>query len=144
MSKRNARAISVTDIAGPGVCEQQTVLDRRFGKVRSTALKARAASGTSVHAAFDGQVRSASDPRCFIASTVFGRRALETHILRTFRDRHLMPYRMGRLLCRCYYRLSPTLIPWLARSSYVRAGVRLLLRLIVSLVAPFSRTATDD
>jgi hypothetical protein len=144
MSKRNTNSISVTDIAGLGVCEQQTVLDRRFGKVRSAELKARARDGIRVHASFHEQVRSANDPRCFIASTVFGRRALETHILRTFRDRHLMPYRMGRLFCRCYYRVSPMLIPWLARSAHARAGVRLLLRLIVHLVAPFSRTTTDD
>lgn len=144
MSKRNPNTISVTDIASLGICEQQTILDHKHGKARSKKLQHLAKGGIREHAAYDKQVSSISDPRCFIVSAVFGACAPETHLLRAFRDKHLMPYWWGRHFCCCYYRLSPKLTPLLMSNPHLLAAIRFLLRIITNVIKPKRRSQFND
>lgn len=134
MRNKNPKSVSVTDIAGLGICEQQAVLDAQFGKARSAALNARAKSGIAAHAKFDRQVRTVSDRRCFIASAVFGSDALETTTLRQFRDKILLPRKLGKALCRLYYAISPSLVPIINRSPRLAQMLRTALTLTINLI----------
>jgi len=77
---------------------------------------------------------SAPDRRCFVASAAFGSDAPETSALRSFRDRRLMPSRLGRVLVQSYYRLSPPLARVVAASPVLASVSRRVLGLIVRLV----------
>lgn len=69
---------------------------------------------------------------CFIATAAFGSPlADEVRVLRTFRDRYLLPTPPGRLAAESYYRLSPPLARWLGAHDHWRAGARAVLRPIV-------------
>ncbi|HOU52492.1 MAG TPA: hypothetical protein PLQ97_00985 [Myxococcota bacterium] len=65
----------------------------------------------------------AKDRRCFVATAALSEDAPELEVLRAWRDRRLLPRWWGRLLVRCYYRCSPPLARWLARSPGPRAFV---------------------
>jgi hypothetical protein len=92
--------------------------------------------GRRAHAAFEAAAaahhnaghrhrsRGDRDPRCFIASTVYGTHAHQTDELRAFRDRILAPSWTGRCLVRAYYAVSPTVAAWLVRSPRVLPAVR--------------------
>lgn len=56
---------------------------------------------------------------CFIATAAFhdDPEAVELHIFRQFRDRHLRPYAIGRQAIWCYYALSPRLAAWIISSQ---------------------------
>ncbi len=72
------------------------------------------------------------DARCFIATQVYGGDAQETHFLREWRDRVLMPSLWGRWMVRVYYVLSPVVVRVLVKSDWltkwVRRGLSVLLR----------------
>jgi uncharacterized repeat protein (TIGR02543 family) len=71
---------------------------------------------------------------CFIATAAYGSRLhpyVET--LQEFRDKYLMPSRIGRMLVDFYYEYSPYIAELIARHKVLRAVVRLsLLPLIAS------------
>jgi len=144
VSGNGQKCISVTEVAGLGICEQQVILDRRFGKARSARLQAKAKRGIKAHTQFDRQVRGISDPRCFIASALYGPNAPETQCLRKFRDQCLLPYRVGRCLCTLYYRVSPTLIPAFRRCPHLAGLLRASLNITVSWIERRPREAADD
>ena len=144
MSGRDQKCISVTEVAGLGICEQQVILDRRFGKARSARLQAKAKTGIKAHTQFDRQVRGISDPRCFIASALYGPTAHETQCLRKFRDQRLLARRAGRCFCNLYYRVSPTLIPALRRCPRLTGLLRASLNIAVRWIERRPREAADD
>ncbi len=62
---------------------------------------------------------------CFIATAAYG---TETHpridVLRDFRDSYLKRFYFGRLFTRAYYRLSPPVADYIARSESRMEKVR--------------------
>ncbi|AGG89038.1 hypothetical protein R2APBS1_1915 [Rhodanobacter denitrificans] len=135
MSLSKHDSISATELATLGLCEQQAALDRTNGKGRATADQRRwLDAGTASHerarlAALRG---AATDRRCFIASAVYGPDAPQTDILRRWRDRSLLPTRAGRAVVRCYYALSPRLVPVLQRCPRLGAAARWVLNRLVT------------
>ncbi len=75
-------------------------------------------------------------PGCFIATAAFGS-ALHPHVdrLRDFRDRVLLPHRVGRAFVDFYYRHSPPIAAYIVQRPWLRAIVRWLLAPLVYGVA---------
>jgi len=154
MSKRRH---TVTDIVSVVYCEQKLAFDRRHGDARPVGIRLKAAGGTFEHVRFQWEGysrnparllakmatprpayrRASADSRCFIASQVYGPDAVETDVLREWRDRVLMQSRIGRVMVGMYYRVSPALLPILRRSKVLtRASRRVLDRIVRRLGAP--------
>ncbi|MEY2117282.1 CFI-box-CTERM domain-containing protein [Rhodanobacter sp. FW106-PBR-R2A-1-13] len=125
MSRIDPDSIAATALATLGLCEHQSVLDRRHGKGSANAEQARwLADGSANHersrlAAVNRP--AATDQRCFVATAIYGTDAPQTHSLRRWRDRRLLPSPQGRALVWTYYRVSPWFLrvighaPWLTR-----------------------------
>lgn len=105
--------------------------------------------GTGLKEAKDAiDARVLRDPRlqvksgCFIATAAFGTPlAPEVEMLRSFRDRVLLPHPAGRAFTRSYYRWSPAIARRLSRSEPARALVRALLRPAIRLLRGVVRNA---
>ncbi|MBA7701349.1 hypothetical protein ES703_110084 [subsurface metagenome] len=72
-------------------------------------------------------------PSCFIATAAYGS-SFHSHvrILRDFRDKYLMPGKIGRKIVDLYYKYSPFAADFIAKHSALKVAVRLnLLPLIV-------------
>ncbi len=73
---------------------------------------------------------------CFIATAAYGSPlAPQVQLLRDFRDRHLLPFPVGRTLVRLYYLLSPPFANIIAGSDTFRAIVRVGLLPILAWAA---------
>jgi len=70
---------------------------------------------------------------CFIATAAYGS-PLHPHIdvLRDFRDKYLMPSKLGRLLVECYYRYSPSVADFIAKHKPLKVLVRASLLPLVA------------
>ncbi|MBA7623253.1 hypothetical protein ES703_30647 [subsurface metagenome] len=70
---------------------------------------------------------------CFIATAAYGS-PLHPHIdvLRDFRDKYLMPSKLGRLLVECYYRYSPSVADFIAKHKALKVVVRASLLPLVA------------
>jgi hypothetical protein len=72
---------------------------------------------------------------CFIVTAAFGSPlAPEVQRVREFRDRFLEPYALGRVATGLYYRVSPPLADWVARSEFLRGVVRTALMPVMAWV----------
>jgi hypothetical protein len=72
------------------------------------------------------------DEGCFIATAAYGADwAAEVAILRDFRDRYLLPYRLGRLATREYYVLGKPMARYIYERPYLKRPVRVLLSPLV-------------
>jgi hypothetical protein len=78
-------------------------------------------------------MRAADGGKCFIASEIYGHDSKEVEILRRVRDRDLLPNPLGRSLVALYYRVSPSIIPLMRRSSVVRIPICALVAISVLL-----------
>lgn len=137
---RRRRYHSISNIVATVYCEQQAIFDRERGEARTMGVRVKAAAGTFEHKRFEleGKTLAAVDRRCFIASAIYGPDAPQTNDFRAWRDRVLMPSRVGRTCVRIYYFVSPHMVPLLSRSTAAAAVVRRALNLILSRIG--SRT----
>lgn len=120
------RQVSATELAKMGKCERQVYLDYHRGE--DTSLTAEFIKrGNREHEQFNRRL-SGKDKRCFIATAVFGMDAIETNILRQFRDVHLMPHKYGRIFISLYYTVSPHIVTVIEKYSVVRIAIRKILR----------------
>ncbi|GEM_PF-2341886 len=69
---------------------------------------------------------------CFVATAAYGS-YLDPHVkvLRTFRDRHLLTNKMGKLFVKTYYAVSPQLAKSIAPSPFLRAAARHMLSVLI-------------
>jgi hypothetical protein len=120
------RQASVTELAKMGKCERQVYLDHHHGE--DTSLTAKFIKrGNQEHEQFNRQL-SGKDKRCFIATAVFGIDAIETNILRQFRDMHLIPYSLGRMIISLYYSISPYIVIVIEKHPVLKIPIRAALR----------------
>lgn len=108
----------------------QAVLQAMKGSQPARVPQTQGCSPAHNSSAASGKVTTKNDS-CFIATVVYGRDAPETNALRAWRDRVLMPSLLGRALVRCYYGLSPRVVPLLRRSQRFTAIVRAALDWLV-------------
>jgi hypothetical protein len=120
------RQASATELAKMGKCERQVYLDHHHGE--DTSLTANFIKrGNQEHEQFNRQL-SGRDKRCFIATSVFGVDAIETNILRQFRDKHLTPYSPGRMIISLYYSISPYIVIVIEKYPVLMVPIRAALR----------------
>ncbi len=72
-----------------------------------------------------------SNKNCFIATAIYGPNAIETLLLREWRDSRLLKFYFGRVLVSVYYSVSPMLVPVLERNRYLGVLMRHVLDLFV-------------
>lgn len=140
---RTERAVSATQLAEMGYCEQRMVLAHRLGERTTPAQRQGRARGNEAHLRYLAQGLAAKDRRCFVASCIFGPDALETQQLRGYRDAVLLSRWWGRFLVALYYRVAPSMCRllerWPAALSLTRTALRKLLVMCCS-----ARAATGD
>jgi len=98
-----------------------------------TVEDATATASAAQKAANDAYERSMQTSECFIASAAFGS-PLEPEVdsLRRFRHKILEPNKMGHLMVRTYYVVSPPIARGVLRSDTLRSMVRALLHPIIN------------
>ena len=129
------RAIRASDLAKMAACEQKLVFEKRYGERLTPAQRERIRQGNDGHARYlreafvlnPGVRSSESKPWCFIASELWGERAPETKLLRSFRDMILRRHLVGRGLIRAYYRVSPEIAAYVAAHPRARVVTKFLL-----------------
>jgi hypothetical protein len=92
-------------------------------------------SGTTPVASSSGGGGDGGGGGCFIATAAYGSYMHpKVKVLREFRDRWLMTSFLGRILVRCYYRVSPPIAAVIARHQLLAKGCRALLAPLVATV----------
>jgi hypothetical protein len=128
-----AKRITVSEIVSGVYCERKMVMDREQGEVRSAEQQSLAKQGTARHFRFEveGKVDKVVDQRCFIATHIYGNTGAQTRLLRAWRDRVLMPTRLGRFATRVYYLTSPGIVRAIRSSKTIQATAKLTLDAVV-------------
>jgi len=73
---------------------------------------------------------------CFIATELYGYNSPQVAILRSWRDRSLMPNYGGRLFIETYYRGAPTVVRAIQRFPILRDRIRALVEIVIRIVSP--------
>lgn len=81
-----------------------------------------------------------SEPRCFIATFVYGQNSNEIIILRKWRDKVLLTSKTGRKLVNFYYRTSPRIVIYSMRSKTVRVAMTVSVHLLWKVIAYWLQT----
>ena len=125
--------VTAKEMAEMGFCEKRIQLARLYGEQVTHEQQKDRARGQLAHQRYleDG-LSSRGDRRCFVATCVFGQDALETQVLRQYRDAVLLRCRLGRWIVGLYYRTSPSLCAHLVRSAAAMDATRRLLRVVVA------------
>ena len=103
--------------------------DPRVGFIRDPG-----GPGAAVSSALAGDYKSGG--MCFIATAAFGS-YLDPYvkILRDFRDTFLVTNRIGQVFVNWYYRTSPPIADYIAKSDFAKASVRIMLLPLVGFSA---------
>ncbi len=84
--------------------------------------------GDSEYGRGEGSPTGPRRPGCFIATAAYGSSlAKEVHILRQFRDHHLIKTQIGRTFIEFYYEFSPPIAAFIAQHEVIRSLTRALL-----------------
>lgn len=133
-SRRIPHAVSATQLAEMGHCEQRVVLAHLYGERTTVQQRQARRRGLRLHEQYLAQGKAAaSDGRCFVSSCLFGPMAPETQTLRAFRDFALLPHAWGRLLLTGYYAVAPTVCVLLRRSPMCARLIRGILQVALAL-----------
>ena len=129
--------LTITNVVKATYCEQKLVFDRHFGDATPASIRALADKGTRQHKKFEaqGNLKQATDSRCFIATHVFGGDAPQTWRLRQWRDESLMTHGWGRALVQTYYALSPSLIRLFGHSRTMQRLARTALNAFIKRIS---------
>lgn len=133
---------SSSDLASLVKCEVEFVHERNTGQERVDAeTRMKSARGQREHDRTQARMEAfhnrapATDGRCFVASAAFGESAPETNVLRSYRDRVLMPSKVGRKVVEMYYQVSPPLAEFVARNPTAQVATRRVLGWVAKKVA---------
>lgn len=140
-TQRRRRRVSASDLATLGRCERQAMYrSHRYPEQADPQMDAARERGEAEHArrhqvvtapTMTGGVRR--EP-CFIASAVYGDVAWQTKLLRSWRDRVLLPHWWGKVLVSVYYRLSPPVVTairtWPRLQQFTRTVLNRFIRLL--------------
>lgn len=141
--KRNGRRDEVTakELAEMGFCEKRVQLAHLYGDHVTPEQQEARLRGREAHQRYlvDGMA-SSGDRRCFVATCVFGPDAVETHVLRAYRDTLLLRRWWGRWVVTVYYRVAPSICRVLMWSPMATAGLRRFLRIVVVACGRSQRT----
>lgn len=108
--KRYGKYVAASELGVAAKCPS-ALAHKYCGSKVSYESQQRMSAGNEAHDQFNQQLKAdTQDPRCFVASMLYGQNAIETNLLREFRDRNLMTSRLGRLIVSFYYRYSPKLV----------------------------------
>ena len=132
--RKVVRGIAASDLAKMAACEQKLVFEKRYGERLTPTQRERIRQGNDGHARYLREafvlnprvISSDRKPWCFIASELWGERAPETQLLRSFRDAVLRRHPFGRVLIRAYYRLSPAIAGYIAAHPRARLFAKFL------------------
>lgn len=130
---RNTTSYSDTNLPGKGSYTYRIKAYNTYGDsgYSNEARATKSAGGIGPGAAGGG-----GSGGCFIATAAYGSpRAGAIHILRSFRDRYLIPHPIGRKSVDCYYRCSPPIAIFIADRPAMRRTVRIALHPLVVLSA---------
>lgn len=126
MTKRKA-LVSASDIGKAAYCPHSLSLSKRSARESDEGVKAKD-RGIELHEDLTSKVLGSDDRRCYVATYAFGADHQVTNDLRAWRDRVLMPSRLGRVLVGAYYKLSPSLVSacerWPALGRLIKRAVR--------------------
>jgi hypothetical protein len=118
MANKSPNRITISDVVATVHCEQKVVFDENIGDRTPQAIRIAKERGTVEHRQFAREATlKSSDTRCFVVSHVYGVHSVEANLMRSWRDAHLEPYWLGRVLVRLYYASSPVLIRHLSKSG---------------------------
>jgi hypothetical protein len=128
------RSVSVSELgAYGGDCEMQAYLSYHLRQKPKQPSK-ESVKGVQIHSEIERSAkayerrRSSSvisrDSRCYVATAVYGKDAIETNRLRQWRDAKLLPTRKGRVFVAIYYRLSPYLCRYITEGGRLERVLR--------------------
>lgn len=136
-NKTNKNWVSASDVGRAAYCPHYLELKNKGASPSKEAVILRA-KGEEKH---DELNRQAEDPRCYIATYLYGPEDSRTNLLRSFRDRQLAHYKLGRIFIQIYYLVSPSLVLVAKKIPFVRAVSK---SLVDSVVNKLQRREQDD
>lgn len=93
-------------------------------KIREKEFKATMGNATKISSPSGSYSNKKGNSNCFIASAVYGLDAPETNLLRAWRDQRLLKSNIGRFFVFTYYKISPSLVPWIKKSPWLKNVIK--------------------
>lgn len=77
---------------------------------------------------------AAEKPRCFVATSVFGKSSYEVAVLREFRDDVLNKNFFGKTFVHVYYKISPVVARTVDKNEIIKNFFKKLIRIFVKFI----------